>query len=285
MVERVFLGLCLFSVLVCFSACKNKSQNAANEHQNEALSQAFAQMNGMEKKKEEVERIAEQRERERQRDSDAREWLRGTWEYRDSYGDVVCRLAVNNGCACLYTASGVSDDGHISKFDVDEGQMTFGEHSYVEFDYDKRKLYYSRMENQCLTKIDNTPKISYNNMTRVSGGATYARRGSSTRGAAQRGGHSNVTFRTDSDVLAYTMGKFKDRSGNVISVRPEGLYVNGGYPRGDLVTGAVKVVNFSGSRALLYAVNPFTQGTAYMIVDASRGTITDRSNGDVYHEI
>jgi hypothetical protein len=64
----------------------------------------------------------------------------------------------------------------------------------------------------------------------------------------------------------------------VITIKYDGLYCNG-----NQITNAVRVVRFDGSYAKLSATSPYTQGTLYFTVDASRGTITDGS-GDVFYK-
>lgn len=210
-----------------------------------------------EEKRIEEERIEEEEKRKNKRNEELLQWLQGNWEWSgtiDGYRNS-CRLGVSDDYAVLATPRGVLDQGIIT-IDFDDNTIHFGS-TYMNFDMDNGRLgnfsngmYYRRMSG-----------------------------GSSSRSSYSGGGssHSTTTFNTSSDVMAYISNRFRNSSGNTITIKYDGLYSNG-----NQITNAVRVVRFNGSRASLSATSPYTQGTLYFTVDASRGTITDGS-GDVFY--
>lgn len=116
-------------------------------------------------------------------------------------------------------------------------------------------------------RIEQGEDVCYNNNT-SSSRSSYS--GGSTS-------YSSTTFNTSSEVMAYVSNRFRNSSGNTITIKYDGLYSNG-----NQITNAVRVVRFNGSRATLTATSPYTAGTLYFTVDASRGTFTDGS-GDVFY--
>ena len=88
---------------------------------------------------------------------------------------------------------------------------------------------------------------------------------------------SSTSFHTSAEVMAYVSNRFKNSEGIEITVREYGIL-----NKGQQISNAVRVVSFSGSRATLSTSSPFSQGTLYFTVDASRGTLTDGS-GDVFY--
>lgn len=206
------------------------------------------------------------RERGIDRASEVREWLQGNWEWNgtiDGYRNS-CRLGVSDDYAVLATPRGVLDQGKIT-IDFEDKTIHFGS-TYINFDYENGRL------------GDFSNGMYYRKMSRSSGSDSRSFYSSSSSS------YSSTTFHTSAEVLSYTGGKFRDRSGNVISIRQEGIYANGGYPRGQLITNAVKVVRFDATSALLTTSSPYGGGGAmYIRVDASQGTITDGS-GCVYYK-
>lgn len=206
------------------------------------------------------------RERGIDRASEVRKWLQGNWEWNgtiDGYRNS-CRLGVSDDYAVLATPRGVLDQGKIT-IDFEDKTIHFGS-TYINFDYENGRL------------GDFSNGMYYRKMSRSSGSDSRSFYSSSSSS------YSSTTFHTSTEVLSYTGGKFRDRSGNVISIRQEGIYANGGYPRGQLITNAVKVVRFDATSALLTTSSPYGGGGAmYIRVDASQGTITDGS-GCVYYK-
>ena len=268
MIYRVFFGLCLLLVLSCFSACKNKSQDTSNHQNNEALSQAFTQMNGMEERKEEVENIQKERERKEEEQEKergrAKSWLQGTWEY-SGYdpiaGQMSVRLIIDGDYARWYGNGKLMDSGHL-EIDPEEERISFGQYTGLDIDMARQIIYTGgRSEGTYMRKS-------------TGGGSS----GSSYSGRGSNGNTSRVTtFTTSSEVMAYVGNKFRNSSGNVIRVKSYGIICNG-----TQITNGVRVVSFNGSRATLTATSPYAQGTQHFYVDASRGTITD-GTGDVFY--
>ena len=152
------------------------------------------------------------------------------------------------------------------EIDMGSSQIIFDHHDgyYVHFDLDLRKQRLSDGEGHYFKKV--------NRPVGTSSSSGYGK--NSYNSSSQ----SNVQFRTDSDVIAYTSSHtFKNNIGNRIKIDFQGLYING-----SLVTNAPRVLNFNGSTATISVSSPYTGGGAMIIsVDASRGTITDGS-GDVF---
>lgn len=211
-------------------------------------------------RQEELRKERERQEAERrvmeQKKDEIISWLQGNWEwsgYIDGYRNS-CRLGVSDDYAVLATPRGVLDQGRIT-IDLDDNTIHFG-YTYIDFDFYNKRL------------GDFSDGMYYKKLSGGSSSSSYS--GSSS-------GYS-TTFRTSSDVMAYVSNRFKNSIGNVITIKYDGLYCNG-----NQITNAVRVVRFDGSYAKLSATSPYTQGTLYFTVDASRGTITDGS-GDVFYK-
>lgn len=196
-------------------------------------------------------------------------WLQGTWEwsglihiYGSQYKKASIKLTVDGDYITCYGDGDILDQDIIKNIDFEEGVLSYGECSMLGFDYDNRILYMSREDETCLHK--------------VSSSSPY---GTSNSRSSYSGGSSNriTTFNTSSDVMAYVSNRFRNSTGNVITVKYNGIYCNG-----NPITNAVRVVRFNGSHATLSATSPYASGTLYFSVDASRGTITDNS-GDVFY--
>lgn len=154
--KKVF-GFCLL-LSVCLWACTNVQDEKKYQ---DALSQNIDMMKSMEREKQNDEIEREKNDECFKKQGEVRNWLEGTWEYS---GEVSCRLAITYNEAILYTSSGISDKGFIKDIDINEGRMSFGEYSYVEFDYSTRSLYYSQKDNKLFRKISDEPLLCYRNM-------------------------------------------------------------------------------------------------------------------------
>lgn len=196
------------------------------------------------------------------------DWLYGNWEY-SGYDEWVGRYTM-----------------YVS---ISENKLRWGyngKESYngpYEIDMNKQKIYFNRHNgfSTCLDFSPESERISdgeghyFKKVNRSVGpGYSSSYSGSSFISSNQ----SNVRFRTDFDVIAYTSSHtFKNSMGNRISISFQGMYVNG-----KLLTNAPRVVYFNGSTATISVSSPYNGGGAMIIsVDASRGTITDGS-GDVF---
>ena len=273
------------AVSVLLVSCSNNPTGLQNEQGIEvscvddkyqtALQQQMSGLNSMKSEAERARMIAKEQE-----DKQILQWLQGTWEwsgrihlYGYQYADVSMRLVITGDNVTAYGNGKIQDQGRIKDIDITNERIHFGEYSYLDFDKDRKIIYTGKREEKTCYK-----KISDNTYHSSNSSVAYSSSGSSN-------GHSYVTtFHTSAEVLSYTGGKFRDRSGNVISIRQEGIYANGGYPRGQLITNAVKVVRFDATSALLTTSSPYGGGGAmYIRVDASQGTITDGS-GCVYYK-
>lgn len=196
-------------------------------------------------------------------------WLYGKWTLRTEGIDFRVNITSSN---LKYSATDY--DGTI---DIWDGSYTlYMDHINVngtetfKIDLGEHKLYtpnwkeFKKQGSSGYSSGSSTSRSSYS-------GSSY----SSGRGSSD---YSSTTFRTSSDVMSYVANRFRNSVGNVITVKWDGMYSNG-----NQITNAVRVVSYSGSRATLSATSPYTQGTLYFTVDASRGTITDGS-GDVFYK-
>ena len=222
-------------------------------------------------RQEELRKQREREEAERRRKEEMKQEiiskLQGTWEWSgrihvwgSQYEYVSCKIVVDGKYMTFYGNSGINDQGSITDIDLDERRISFGSYSTVEYGYvnGEYRLYYSKDEGQLFERTS----YSSNSYSHSNSSSSY----------------SSTTFRTSSDVMAYVSNRFKNSIGNVITIKYDGLYCNG-----NQITNAVRVARFDGSYAKLTATSPYTQGTLYFTVDASRGTITDGS-GDVFYK-
>ena len=90
---------------------------------------------------------------------------------------------------------------------------------------------------------------------------------------------SVIKFQTAYDVTAYLSGrKFYCSSKDItMQIKSEGIYLNG-----NCCTGAVNVIEFSGTQALISAWSPYNGAEFSFIVDTENGSVSD--NSDVYFE-
>lgn len=197
---------------------------------------------------------------------DVLSWMQGTWAYNGRvhvygsyYTDMTAKLVIDGNYIVSYGNGEVYDEGTIRDIDMEEQRVTFGSQSYFEFDNESRTIYTgTRQEGTRYRKVSSS---SDNRSSHT---------GSSSSG-------STTTFSTSSEVMAYLGNRFKNSAGNVITVKHNCLFSNG-----NQITNAIRVERFNGSRATLTATSPYTVGTLYFTVDASRGTFTDGS-GDVFY--
>lgn len=252
--------LFLFPLLtIFFVACDSSSKEKQLKKSKEVQSQIEGIKMANQKQEEELILIEEEK-RKNNRADELLQWLQGNWEW-SGYIDgsyYSFRLGFSDDYAVLATPRGVYDQGKLT-IDYDENKLYFG-NTYFDFDYENGKLgvfsegtYYRKM-----SKSSTATSSSY-----LSGSTS----------------NSTITFRTSSDVMAYVSNRFRNSVGNVITIKYDGLYTDGKQS-----TNAVRVVQFEGSRARLTATSPYTQGTLYFTVDASRGTFTDGS-GDVFYKL
>lgn len=105
-----------------------------------------------------------------------KQWLQGTWEwsgrihiYGSRYDNVSMKIVVKGNNITAYGNGRVQDQGNIKSIDPFKGRITFGEYSYLDFDYNTRKqvLYTGkREEGACYKKTSSpAPKKTSNNST------------------------------------------------------------------------------------------------------------------------
>lgn len=222
----------------------------------------------------------------RQEEKEVKNWIQGTWTwsgrmrvYDNYYMNTECTLLIDDDYIVSLTNGEVLDQGAITNIDLDKQIIHYGSYSYLEFNNNCQKIYLgSHKEKKYFRKVSNIASLPSN---RSQGSSSQYRSGSnnsSSYGLRSSNNYSTVSFRTDTDVIAYTSSHtFRNNMGNNIEITFQGLYLNG-----NLITNAPRVLNFSGSGATISVSSPFNGGGAMFIrVDASRGTITDGS-GDVF---
>ena len=259
-IPRIRVLSLLFLMLNLITSCSDNSSNTGSTAQSykEAISQNLNDLENMDENRV-SQNIRHEEENEWQVKRSILKDLQGNWEWKgtiDGYSNS-CRLGVSDDYAVLATPNSILDQGKIT-IDLDDKTIHFGS-TYMNYEVVN-----------CGIKIGD-----------FSNGMIYRRMscGSSSRSSYSGGSssYSTTTFNTSSEVMAYVSNRFRNSSGNTITIKYDGLYSNG-----NQITNAVRVVRFKGNRASLSATSPYTQGTLYFTVDASRGTITDGS-GDVFY--
>lgn len=89
-----------------------------------------------------------------------------------------------------------------------------------------------------------------------------------------------VEFYTASDVMVYLSGRsfYCDTNGITVQIKSNGIYLNG-----YCSTGAVRVVDFAGTQAVVTATSPFNGAQHSFLVDSAYGCIAN--NDEVYSEL
>lgn len=85
-------------------------------------------------------------------------------------------------------------------------------------------------------------------------------------------------FRHAQDVVNYLSSRSFSNGSNKITFRDMCLYTND-----RCATGAINVISFNGTQAVLQAHSPFTGGDINFMVDKISGKLIDLSTGDVYN--
>lgn len=95
-----------------------------------------------------------------------KQWLQGTWEwsgrihiYGSRYDNVSMKIVVKGNNITAYGNGRVQDQGNIKSIDPYKGRITFGEYSYLDFDYNTRKqvLYTGKREEGTYYKKTSSP--------------------------------------------------------------------------------------------------------------------------------
>lgn len=88
---------------------------------------------------------------------------------------------------------------------------------------------------------------------------------------------SRVVFNTKQDVMVYLSSRSFSSGGNVITFEDMCMYGNG-----VCFTGAINVVDFNSTQAILEAYSPLVGGNIRFKVDNEYDRLTDLNTGDVY---
>lgn len=157
---------CVPLIITSLASCTPKKQEKCIEQQRqEALRKAqedkaryaTAKAYNEDKEKENIQ------EAKAQKEDNVKEWLQGTWEwsgrihvYGSMYENVSCRLVVDGDYITFYGNRGVMDQGNIKDIDLDDGVISFGSESRIDFNYNQRYLFYSKEDGECFKKVSSS---------------------------------------------------------------------------------------------------------------------------------
>lgn len=88
---------------------------------------------------------------------------------------------------------------------------------------------------------------------------------------------SRMVFNTKQDVMVYLSSRSFSSGGNVITFEDQCMYGNG-----QCFTGAINVIDFNSTQAILEAYSPLIGGNIRFKVDNESNILTDLNTGDVY---
>lgn len=218
----------------------------------------------VEKERIEKEKYEQEQERLRQEELKRQErgWLVGVWtlgkyEYPDFSNHVYVRrvLEITLDNIKLYKDGIVQYNG---SYTIEDNQLQFGSHS-LSIDPEMQQIAWSDSFN--FTKRSDNPSASYH----------YATKKTSEKRNTFRG-----SFRSVADVWSYLSNR--RFVGNGLSFTFTENYI---MFKGQIVTGAPRVVSISGSCATIVATSPyFGNQTMRFYLDASNGTVINE--GSVY---
>lgn len=239
------------------SLTPNQSQ-AMEQHINEVIESLRIQHN-----RQLVAERQRQEEEERQRQ---RDWLYGTWEfsgtidmgrYLGGVKRVTSKLIISEDNLKVYNNGELEYNGF---YEIEGSQIVYDRHngysSVLPFDRDTHKIslgqgkYYSKISNS-------TSSYSY----------------SSNNNSSDT---SNTTFRTESNVWAYLSSTIYYKGGTRFRITPRCIEVDW-----QPASNAVRLVSFSGSRATLQTVDPYSGQVLTLYVNAANGSVS--SGGEVYY--
>ncbi len=196
---------------------------------------------------EEAKRKQQQEEEEKKRRGP--EWLQGSWELtiNSPYGVIATyHLTINGQNAHLVEGN---KDRYNGLFEIIDDHMIVG----------PRKYYI----NESYQRLD----YAQYRWHKISGGSS-----------SQASSGRSSSFDSSSDVMRYLSGRTFYNSGDGLRIDYDAVYFNG-----TAMTGAPRVVDFSGNSATIVANSPYSGGGSLRFyVNSSNGTVTQ--NGDVYRE-
>lgn len=88
---------------------------------------------------------------------------------------------------------------------------------------------------------------------------------------------SRFVFNSKQDVMVYLSSRSFSSGGNVITFEDQCMYGNG-----QCFTGAINVIDFNSTQAILEAYSPLIGGNIRFKVDNESNILTDLNTGDVY---
>ena len=88
---------------------------------------------------------------------------------------------------------------------------------------------------------------------------------------------NRIVFNSKQDVMVYLSSRSFSSGGNVITFEDQCMYGNG-----QCFTGAINVIDFNSTQAILEAYSPLIGGNIRFKVDNESNILTDLNTGDVY---
>ncbi len=187
------------------------------------------------------------------------QWLQGEWFFRSSNGTCYARIEGDN----ILVAFG-QDVSYNGPYTIEDDKVIYDRHDgmycYLPFDRNREVLMMDE-NNQMYRSADEA-----NNACR-----TYDSRSSSS---GIYSGQNTHPFENDGDVLDFTSGTFYNSEGTRLSLKYNGMYVNGVNTQ----TTSTVVTSFSGMYARV-KVNVIPNGVWTFTVDKANGTLTDMEGG------
>ncbi len=169
-------------------------------------------------------------------------------------------------CGCLKSGEYYSQDvSYNGPYTIEDDKVIYDRHdgmySYLPFDRNREVLMMDE-NNPMYRSADeaNSACRSYNG-SRSSSNGSYS-------------GSNTHPFETDGDVLDFTSGTFYNSKGKRLSLKYNGMYINGVNPQ----TTSTVVTSFSGMYARV-KVNVIPNDVWTFTVDKANGTITDMEGG------
>lgn len=187
------------------------------------------------------------------------DWLQGEWFFRSSNGTCYARIEGDN----ILVAFG-QDVSYNGPYTIEDDKVIYDRHDgmYCYFPFDRnREVLMMDENNQMYRSADEA-----NNACR-----TYDSRSSSS---GIYSGQNTHPFENDGDVLDFTSGTFYNSEGTRLSLKYNGMYVNGVNTQ----TTSTVVTSFSGmyARVKVYVI---PNGVWTFTVDKANGTLIDMEGG------
>ena len=262
---KKYLNIIIIAIMTVVMTSCNRNGGSSTQQDNSAqleqqkqdsIREANAEAERIQQEQEEQARLdsIEEAKRKQQQEEEEKkrrgpEWLQGSWELTiDSpYGAIATyHLTINGQNAHLVEGN---KDRYNGLFEIIDDHMIVG----------PRKYYI----NESYQRLD----YAQYRWHKISGGSS-----------SQASSGRSSSFDSTSDVMRYLSGRTFYNSGDGLRIDYDAVYFNG-----TAMTGAPRVVDFSGNSATIVANSPYSGGGSLRFyVNSSNGTVTQ--NGDVYRE-